>query len=166
MVISRMVSPHATHRGKAAGSGGLSIGAGVLQPGRGRRLSTSDHSPGVIAYGLATAPARSGRRNHVASVVPFGTDFFRTAGYRKPPYGVIWRALFLTATECRAMAEEKLAGFFLAFQLRRLERPQDMRGSKDGVRDKPRRCARRRRRRWIVHERPRRAETSGRIHRA
>jgi DNA-directed RNA polymerase subunit RPC12/RpoP len=68
MVISRMVSPHATHRGKAAGSGGLSIGAGVLQPGRGRRLSTSDHIPGVIAYGLAIAPLASGHEINVASV--------------------------------------------------------------------------------------------------
>ena len=48
MVISRMVSPHATHRGKAAGSGGLSIGGGLLQPRRTRRLSTSDHSPRVF----------------------------------------------------------------------------------------------------------------------
>ena len=62
MVISRMVSPHAIHRGKAAGSGGLSIGTRLLHPARAHRLYTSDHSRELLRTGCVRRGRASGER--------------------------------------------------------------------------------------------------------
>ena len=61
MVISRMV-PDAIHRGKAAGSGGLSIGTGLLHPARAHRLYTSDHSRELLRTGCVRRGRASDER--------------------------------------------------------------------------------------------------------
>jgi hypothetical protein len=58
MVISRMVSPHAIHRGKAAGSGGLSIAGGLLHPVALAVCAQVTTAPIFTSGGLATAAAR------------------------------------------------------------------------------------------------------------